>query len=137
MTHFEIMTLELNQIVQDDRQRLIAGGRFQAGDFHTTDQVTLSDGVPNFYPTAAGDSRDTFRRFSAYSYYTRELFTDFSLTAGLAYDRITYPTDFRSPPTFSGTQTRDQFSPKAALVWNPIPEITLRSIYGQGTGVGR
>jgi len=31
-----------NQIMQDDRQRLIAGGRFQAGDFHTTDQITLS-----------------------------------------------------------------------------------------------
>ena len=32
------------------------------------------------------------------------------------------------------TTTREQFSPKAALVWTPVKEVTLRSIYARGLG---
>jgi tetratricopeptide (TPR) repeat protein len=139
MTRFEIWTVELNQIVQDEHQHLIAGGRFQTGEFHTLDQLTLSSNVsylqPFFNnPPAASDTRNAFERYSAYAYYTRELFPNFLLTGGAAYDWIMFPTDFRSPPAFAGTTSREQFSPKAALVWTPIKEVTLRSIYARGLG---
>ena len=139
MTRFEIWSVELNQIVQDEHQHLVAGGRFQTGEFHTVDQLTLSSNASNLQPffrnpPAASDTRNAFERYSAYAYYTREVFPNFLLTAGAAYDWIMFPTDFRSPPAFGGTTTREQFSPKAALVWTPIKEVTLRSIYARGLG---
>jgi tetratricopeptide (TPR) repeat protein len=136
---FEIYTAELNQIVQGERQRLVAGGRYQGGDFHTTDQLSLSTSAAAFAPffnspPAGANIRNDFERISTYGYYTREIFPRFMLTAGLSYDRLTYPTDFRDPPTFSGETTRDQVSPKASLMWNPIPKLTFRSIYARGLG---
>jgi len=136
MTHFEIWTLELNQIAQGERQYLVAGGKIQSGEFHTRDEVLLSSSATNLQqifnnPPAAGDTRDHFERLSAYGYYTRELFANFSLTAGLSYERMIFPTDFRSPPQTAGTTTRGQLNPKAALVWSPVKEITLRSIYAR------
>jgi cytochrome c-type biogenesis protein CcmH/NrfG len=139
MTRFEVWTVELNQIFQDDHQRLIAGGKFQSGDFHTVDEVLLSAGSTGFQsffnnPPAALNVHDRFDRYAAYAYYTRELFPNFSLTAGLSYERMTYPENFRSPPAAEGSTTRQQFNPKAALVWTPFKEVTLRSIYSRGLG---
>jgi hypothetical protein len=139
VTRFEIWTLELNQIAQGEKQHLVAGGKIQSGNFHTTDQLTLSSSAAVFQPffnnpPAAVNTRDQFEHYSAYGYYTRELFADFLLTGGLAYDRMTFPSNFRSPPTSGGTTTREQISPKAALVWTPVKEVTLRSVYARGMG---
>jgi len=137
---FEIYTVELNQIAQAERQHLVAGGRFQAGTFQTLDQLTLSSGIRDTYrrffadPPSLTDTRDDFERLSAYSYYTLEVLPCLRLTAGIAFDRLQYPTDFRDPPTFAGETTRTQFSPKAAAIWNPVPEFTLRGIYARGLG---
>ena len=139
MTRFQIWTVELNQIVQGEHGRLIAGGKFQSGDFHTMDQLTLSPsvaGLQSFFnnPPAAADTRDRFQRISAYAYLTGEIVRDLSLTAGISYERMTFPTDFRSPPEFPGTTTHDQVNPKAALVWSPLKEVTLRGIYSRELG---
>jgi len=139
MTRFEIWTVELNQIIQGDHSRLVAGAKFQTGDFDTTDQLTLSASAANLQPffnnpPAAADTHDGFQRISAYAYFTQELIKDLSLTAGMSYERMTYPTDFRSPPVYGGTTTRDEFNPKAALVWSPLKEVTLRGIYAHGLG---
>jgi hypothetical protein len=139
MTRFEVWTLELNQIVQDDHQRLIAGGKFQSGDFHTIDTLNFPSNfgsLSNLFssPPATSDTHNDFQRFSAYAYYTRELLPDLSLTAGLSFEHMTYPTDFRIPPTFGGTTTREQLNPKGAVVWTPLKQVTLRGIYARGLG---
>ena len=56
------------------------------------------------------------------------------LTAGLTYDHLNYPENFRLPPIQQGQEKRERFSPKAAIVWSPRPELTLRGIYSRALG---
>jgi hypothetical protein len=136
ITHFEVLTLELNQIVQDDHQHLIAGGKIQSGSVQTVDELVPPLEFSNLFtaPVVIANTSDRFLRYSAYAYYTRELFPDFSLTAGVSYERMTFPTDFRNPPVFDGDTSRGQLNPKAALVWSPIKDVTFRGIYARGLG---
>jgi hypothetical protein len=56
------------------------------------------------------------------------------LTAGVGYDRIKMPSNFRSLPQSSGTEDRELVGPKAAIVWSPLPKATLRGIYSRSLG---
>src|SRR5208282_6113918 len=56
------------------------------------------------------------------------------LTGGVAADDEKFPYYFRNPPVTSGEDTRTQVGPKAALVWSPIPEATVRGIYARSLG---
>ena len=132
-TRFEVLTLELNQIVQNEHGHLVAGGKIQSGNFRTSDQLVPLQLQAYFVPPdPAPESSDPFQRYSAYSYYTRELFPDLSITAGLSYEWMRFPSNFRNPPVDSGTTGRGQFNPKAALVWSPAKEVTFRGIYARG-----
>ncbi|HXU77594.1 MAG TPA: TonB-dependent receptor [Methylomirabilota bacterium] len=136
---FEAYTSELNQILQFEHHTLLIGGRFQTGHFNTTDQLNLSPEAARLStifdnPAAALDTRDRFERISGYGYYTWQPFDALHLTAGLVYDRLTYPENFRMPPISDGSITRDQLSPKAALVWSPLSELTLRGMYARSLG---
>jgi outer membrane receptor protein involved in Fe transport len=136
-SEFEIYTAELNQILQFERQLFVLGGRYQNGTFETEDVVTLYDPAygPFFNnPPAQDNVSADFERISAYGYYTWEVIRNLHLTGGFAYDRITYPTNHRFPPVSAGSTTEDQLSPKAALVWSPRPEVTLRGVYTRSLG---
>src|SRR6185295_6498253 len=71
---------------------------------------------------------------SGYGYYTLELFPALRLTAGLSYDQLRYPVNFRQPPIAGGTAERDRLSPKAALLWSPTPALIVRGMYSRGLG---
>ena len=137
---FDIYTGELNQIIQGPRCNLVCGGRFQGGTFSATNQFTLSSSVntnlvPFFNnPPAAADIQSDFQRLSGYGYLTYELVSDLWLTAGLSYDWIMFPENYRQPPVSTGESTQDRLNPKAALVWSPLWEVTLRGIYAQALG---
>src|SRR5262249_37658972 len=93
-------------------------------------------GLSNFFynPPALQDVSDRFERVSGYGYYTWEVRRGLLLTGGVAFDQISFPINHRSPPVSDGETTRDQVSPKAALVWTPCPELTLRGIYSRSLG---
>ncbi len=137
---FEIYTGELNQIMQGPRYNLVGGGRFQGGTFNAANELTLSASVntnlvPFFNnPPAAANIQSDFQRLSGYSYLTYELVSDLWLTAGLTYDWITFPENYRQAPVSAGEATQDRLSPKAALVWSPLWEVTVRGIYAQALG---
>ncbi len=135
---FEIFTGEFNQIIQTERQHLVLGGRVQSGEFNTSARLASaavgSFGASSIFPGSTNSTEEPFERFSGYGYYTVEVFTDFLLMGGVAYDWLKFPRNFRAPPLQSGTETRDQFSPKAALVWSPRPEVTLRGVYSRALG---
>jgi tetratricopeptide (TPR) repeat protein len=135
-SRLEIYTAELNQIYQQERHSFVFGGRFQAGKFHTTDQLisSLNPGDAAFYPPVASDLRDTFERVTGYGYYTLEVIDHLQITAGVTYDRIRFPENLRHAPLSPGSIVRDRVSPKAALVWSVIPELTLRGMFSQGLG---
>ena len=57
---------------------------------------------------------------------------------GLTYDDITYPRNFRHPPISPGEDHRSQLGPKAAVVWDPLPQATLRGVFARLLrGLGR
>jgi len=53
---------------------------------------------------------------------------------GAAYDDVTYPANFRNPPLSPGEAHTYQLGPKAGLVWNPVPLLTLRGAYTRSLG---
>ena len=54
--------------------------------------------------------------------------------AGLAYDDVRFPRNYRQVPISEGEETRSRISPKAALVWSPLPEATARGVYTRSLG---
>jgi outer membrane receptor protein involved in Fe transport len=137
-SRFETYTAELNQIFQTEKHTLVLGGRYQNGVFTTTDMLALNAGVPsaatNNFPSVSDDTRVDFERASVYGYYTWEIIPDLLLTGGAAYDHLAFPLNFRSPPVSGADTSRDQFNPKAALVWTVVPGLTLRGIYSRSLG---
>jgi tetratricopeptide (TPR) repeat protein len=134
---FTTYTGELNQIWETDHNTLVFGARFQSGEFHTSD---LLNNPPPFaaaffnMPAAAQDFNTSLERQSYYVYDTWRLFRNLSLTGGLSYDRLKFPTDYRNAPIVSGEDTRDRLSPKAGVIWNPIGNLFVRGAYTQSLG---
>jgi len=137
-SEFETYSGELNQIFQNDRHTLLLGGRVQAGEFRTANLLTnVQPGYQAYYfPDPAEDKRVTtdFNRASAYGYYTLKPVENLWLTVGLAYDHLVVPINHRSPPVSPEDDTRHQLSPKAALVWSPRREVTVRGMYSRALG---
>lgn len=144
---FEAGSIELQQVLKFSDNSLIAGARFQAGVFDTesdlgpTSAALLATNAtvgprlawtnPNPIPQ---DFDNSFDRLSVYGYYNWRLFDPLLLTAGLSYDRLNYPQDFRYVPISDRQQVRDQVSPKAGVIWTPHPDTAVRAGYAQSLG---
>jgi tetratricopeptide (TPR) repeat protein len=137
---FAIYTGELQQVFQspDRRHTIVVGGRFQGGTYRTSNTLTLTNGSPFAFLFGAPAAEDTFEedfeRLSGYGYYTLSPVPSLQLTAGLSYDHLTFPQNHRNPPISPGTETREHFGPKAAVVWAPRREISVRGIYSRALG---
>jgi hypothetical protein len=129
----EVYTAELNQIVQTERHTSVLGGRFQTGDFTTSNFITNSMD-PVTFPSTNYTVKPDFSRISLYAYHTWELLDHCWLTAGLAYEHLTYPRNHRQIPIQAESATREELDPKAALVWSLTPQLTLRGIYTRSLG---
>jgi len=135
---FTTYTGELNQIWEQPGNTLVAGCRFQSGEFHTSDQF---DNFPSFIPpngfaptAVMHDFNNDFSRASGYIYDTWRPFSRLSITGGFSYDDVTYPTDHRNPPIVRGSSSRSQVSPKAGLIWNPFGNLIVRAAYTRALG---
>ena len=134
---FTTYTGELNQIWETDQNTLVFGARFQSGEFHTSDRL---DNPPAFtaaffnVPAAAQDFDTSLERQSYYGYDTYRPFRSLSLTAGVSYDRLTFPTNYRNAPITSGEDSRDRLSPKVGVIWNPYGNLFVRGAYTQSLG---
>jgi hypothetical protein len=128
---FEIYLAELNQIFQWNRVTLSLGGRWQGGSFQTQAQFANSPLPLTSNPFAQIEG---FNRLTGYGYLTVEPLDRLWLTGGAAYDDITYPDNFRNPPLSPGEAHTYQLGPKAGLVWNPVPLLTLRGAYTRSLG---
>ena len=85
-------------------------------------------------PAAAHDFNTSLERESFYVYDTWRPFRTLSLTGGLSYDRLEFPTDYRNAPIVSGEDSRDRLSPKAGVIWNPFGNLFVRGAYTQSLG---
>src|SRR5205823_12834626 len=104
-SEFEIYTAELNQIFSWNRLTLSLGGRYQSGTFNTQSSLTnSSSGLASLFstPAASASLSNDFERITGYGYVTLEPLDRLRLTGGLAYDTISYPSNYRNPPLSSG-----------------------------------
>lgn len=133
---FEIYSAELNQICEWNRITLSLGARYQTGTFQTQDSLNNPTGLAGLFnnPPAAGATDEGFQRVTGYGYATVEPFKRLWLTGGLAYDDVRYPDNYRQPPISPGEAASSQLGPKAALVWSPWPQLTVRGVYTRSLG---
>lgn len=125
---------EVQHIWSDENQTLLAGSRFNTGNFPTTTTTRLSPdpfypGLPNG-PITQSENPD-YDRWVAYVYYSRELWKGFWATAGLAYDWQKYPINSSTPPVSGVREENSEWLPKAGLVWTPAEELTMRLGYAR------
>jgi len=126
----EIYSGELQQMVGVGDHQFIAGVRGQVGDHDT------QSAMPGFaFVPATDDSFETdFDRVTVYGYYHWRVVDPLLLVAGVSYDRMHYPLNYRRPPISDEEDTVDQVSPKAGLVWTPSRWTTVRGAYAQALG---
>ncbi len=75
-------------------------------------------------------------RLSLYAYDDWQVSSNILLTAGVAYDRLTEPVNFRVPPLAAGVESHSRVSPKAGIVVTPWEGGVLRADYTRSlTGV--
>lgn len=137
----EIYTAEVQQLWQTPSQTTVIGGRFQTGNFETKNIQTFPVAPVNltfaFNPNqdaANQDETTDLERFTFYAYHSHQVFERLQLTAGLAYDRLTFPENFRAAPINSSDKTVDQVGPKAGLIWTPFDGTTIRAAYTRSLG---
>jgi Tfp pilus assembly protein PilF len=130
----EVYTGELNQIVQQGSYTLVAGMLWQGGTFDYANSLSNSPLPAFFLPPVDASFSEPYQRLKGYGYLTVEPVDRLWLTAGVAYDHIEMPVNFRSPPQSGGTENRDLLGPKAAIVWSPLELATLRGIYSKSLG---
>jgi TonB dependent receptor-like, beta-barrel len=126
---------ELQQIWEQPEHTTIVGARVQYGHFDTAnEQGSPSANILYIFsdPTAPAADQDItclFKRFSFYGYHQWQIFEPLQLIGGLAYDRITFPENFRTAPISGNDKTVDQISPKAGLIWTPLKNTAGRFAY--------
>jgi Tfp pilus assembly protein PilF len=132
---FETWIGELSQIFQGNRNTLIVGGRFQAGQFETKDSLSNVTIFKAFFPVTNATVIEDMQRWSVYAYDTFEVLpSQLWLTAGVAYDVLQYPANYRQVPVASGQATEDCLGPKGALVWSPSSIVSVRGAYSRSLG---
>lgn len=132
----EIYTAEVNQIVQKEKFTAVFGGLWQDGKFDSSQQLTNTS-LPPFLmpsPATAGSYSDSFHRLEGYGYLTLEPIERVWLTGGITYNDLEMPMNFRAPPIGGGTTSRQLWGPKAALIWNPSPSVTVRGMFSRSLG---
>jgi Tfp pilus assembly protein PilF len=122
---------ELQQIWEQAEHTTVIGARVQYGHFDTVNLQDTPSILAGIFPSpAAGqDITSLFKRISFYGYHQWQIFEPLQLIGGLAYDRITFPENFRSAPVSGTEKTVDQLSPKAGLIWTPAENTTARFAY--------
>jgi len=139
----EIYTLEAQQIFQRERYALILGAHYQGGSFdtHNSNSIyfyTNAAGTvipPSWFPSPLEQDYDhEFQRVNVYAYAHWQVADPLRLIAGVGYDWLKYPEDFRFAPISDGEQTTDLVSPKAGLIFTPLPDSTIRAAYSRSLG---
>ncbi|HNQ88723.1 MAG TPA: hypothetical protein PKM73_08925 [Verrucomicrobiota bacterium] len=123
-----VTTLEAQQLWQTAARHAVVGVRYQNGSIEASNAMqygaVLGDSAP-YFPNdgvaAATEVGGDLERFSAYAYLQFTVLPRLQGVAGVTYDSLRYPRNFRAPPITPGEETRDLVSPKAGLLWNPLP----------------
>ena len=140
-TSVGFFTSELQQLWQQEKHTFIVGGRYQNGSFDTRNRdanAVLPPPIPGFvsslFPTERQRVESDFERASGYGYYHWRPVAPLLLIAGMSYDWLRSPVNFRFAPLAAGEDSTDQISPKGGIVWTPTDRTTVRAAYSQSLG---
>lgn len=128
---------ELNQIWETPSNTLIVGGRLQSGEFHTSDRLVNPPAfLDSFFssPAAEHDFNTSLERETAYLYDTWRPLPHLSITGGVAFDRLEYPSNHRNAPISDMQSHKERWSPKAGIIWNPFGNFNVRAAYARSLG---
>ncbi|MCI0746868.1 MAG: FecR domain-containing protein, partial [Verrucomicrobia subdivision 3 bacterium] len=137
-SEFETYTAELTQLFQAGHHTFVFGGRINSGRFTTRNVLTNLEtyypgASPYMYPTGEDQETELWRG-SAYAYDIWQVTPRLFLTAGVAYDRLDYPENFRNVPISTEQADEERVSPKGALHWTPVDSVTIRGVYSRSLG---
>ena len=134
MPDFEAFTVELQHISTTGPNTIILGGRYQTGDFQTRTRLTSDESFdPPIFdrPAASQDFDVNLERINLYFYDILQVAPWLSITAGVTYDWLSYPDNFRSPPINDRQRDLDKASPKVGFILQPARGTVLRGSYAQ------
>ncbi|WP_367873527.1 tetratricopeptide repeat protein [Luteolibacter sp. Populi] len=134
---FDIDTAEIQQILQTEKNLLIAGARWQSGEFET--DTRLEAQRPNFEggfetPAVQQHSVVDFDRLSLYAYDYWTVLPCLTLIGGGSWDHIEHPDNFRNPPVNNLQREDEEFSGKFGFTYMPSRWVTFRGMYAGGMG---
>jgi Flp pilus assembly protein TadD len=130
-----LYSVELQQILENERFSLVLGGRLQSGDgdVHANlAQQPLAAGFQVF----SNDQHLAYHleRGDAYAYGSWQVFQPLRLVAGVTYDHITFPENTDVPPLSSDSRSRELVGPKAGFLFAPWERGLLRAAYTRSLG---
>ena len=124
---------EVQQIFQTPILTTIVGARYQSGEADTTDTLNR---VPPFGETnqVRVSNETDLSRVSIYAYQHWQVLDSLRLIGGVSYDHLDYPVNIDTSPISGHEDTREQFSPKAGIIWSPFDDTHLRGVYARSLG---
>ena len=130
---FKTYTGELQHIATLGSYTIILGGRFQSGQFDTRDRLIAhpNKAIAKFFdvPAAHQNFAVDLDRINLYFYNSWRAASWLSVTAGVTYDDLHYPDNFRSPPINGHQRVLEKVSPKAGFIFQPSLGTVIRSAY--------
>jgi Flp pilus assembly protein TadD len=130
---FNLYSAELQQIFESPKYSLVLGGRFQSGDILTHAALNeFSLGVPQQITNQKIDG--TLRRANGYAYGSWKIIDPLTVVAGASYDHLEFPLNADLPPLSIQETSRDLFSPKAGLLFQPWKQGLFRASYTKSLG---
>lgn len=132
-SEFSALSTEVQQIQRIANHTLIVGGRYQYGE---TDSEIHLEPTSNLlaFPPGAQDVDTHLRRASFYLYDQWQVWPSLALLGGVSYDALDFPANIDSPPITDAQTTREQWSPKAGLLWQPTPNSAVRGAFTRSLG---
>lgn len=129
-SRYRLGGLELQQIWQTDRFRVVGGGRYQRG--HLESDVRLGQFLdPDWVRQEVSGDIETAGAFVLGQV---EVWDDLRLDAGVGYASQKHPRNVDLPP-FSGSSVREEdVSPRLGLTWAPGRQVLVQAAYGRSLG---
>lgn len=137
---FAIHGAEIQQLWRHDPISIVAGVKGQSGEFDTDNRHGLTGNDPyDFIAFSSTDptpqsSEARFERETAYAYAHWQALDSLQFIGGVAYDRLTYPANYRYAPVANGTDSTDDWLPKAGFIWQAAKDSAVRFAWTRSLG---
>lgn len=137
-SELEIYSIEAQQIWQTPRQTMVLGSRFQDGGFDTQSRqenarIDLTDWFPDGVISDQNVST-RFQRWNVYGYEQWQVVDELRLIAGLTFENLVLPRNYRFAPLSTRSESKSYILPKAGAIWTPRRDTTLRAAYSETVG---